>query len=83
MSQTVTIKVIDNDTHNPDVQFKVQLQNPKGPSSIGLRMPQAVVTILDDDDPGCLSFAKVACTLHTANSARCAFHCNAKTTVNF
>jgi solute carrier family 8 (sodium/calcium exchanger) len=56
----IEIPIIDDDSHEPDEDFFIDLSNPssKGlPIKLG-EVSAAVVTIIDDDDPGVLYFAE-------------------------
>jgi solute carrier family 8 (sodium/calcium exchanger) len=57
----IEIPIIDDDSHEPDEDFFIDLSNPetKGDCLIKLgEVSAAVVTIIDDDDPGVLYFAE-------------------------
>lgn len=56
----IKIPIVDDDAHEPDEDFFIDLSEPscKGvPIKLG-EIKNAVVTIIDDDDPGVLSFAE-------------------------
>jgi solute carrier family 8 (sodium/calcium exchanger) len=61
MEAIIEIPIIDDDSHEPDEDFFIDLTNPvcKGKEHIIKlgEMKAAVVTIIDDDDPGVLYFA--------------------------
>mmetsp|Transcript_25877 Transcript_25877/g.65519 ORF Transcript_25877/g.65519 Transcript_25877/m.65519 type:complete len:804 (-) Transcript_25877:2083-4494(-) len=55
-TKTVAISIIDDNEYEPDETFEVQLKECNG--CMPGKHPVTVVTIIDDDEPGVLSFTK-------------------------
>jgi solute carrier family 8 (sodium/calcium exchanger) len=58
-TQQIDIVIIDDDRHEPDEDFFIDLSEPTSAGKCRLGdVRTAVVTIIDDDEPGVLSFAE-------------------------
>ena len=57
-STKVTITIMDNDDWEPDEEFFIELYDPKTGYSLQGKDCKCAITIVDDDNPGLLSFEK-------------------------
>jgi solute carrier family 8 (sodium/calcium exchanger) len=58
---TVAVKLVDDDEHEPDKEFYVDIYDPQGPDGAKCRLGEfavAEVTIIDDDEPGVFQFTE-------------------------
>lgn len=55
-SLTINVEIVNDDQYEPDENFFIELFEPDGEACI--LHPQAEITIIDDDEPGMLVFAK-------------------------
>merc|ERR1711871_226155 len=64
--QRISVEIIDDDVYEPDEVFTVTLSAPNG-CSINSKLKTCVVTIIDDDVPGVISFDKNATSVGIAD----------------
>ena len=57
-SYKISIDIVDDDSWEPDENFSVELYDPKTDQRLPGEDTRTIVTIIDDDKPGNLCFAK-------------------------
>ena len=70
--QTIEVKIHDDDNWEPDRDFKLVLFDPKTQEELDRNDTKAVVTIIDDDKPGFLSFQEKRSNIkHVSTEEEC------------
>jgi len=64
------VEIVDDDVEEDDESFFVDLSNPRSEGKCMVKLgefPKAMITIIDDDDPGILRFAQSNHALYPGN----------------